>query len=808
MPETAPPEEAKSARDDVASFIALGASVPFTSSRLLGARIRPDVNGRGFELILANQAQVKGSYVMPWRAMPDIGAPTLFDLRLWEVLSNLKEIHPTAIRHEALMVASEGLAGRLMASAARKALEEEQRNAARLFAQFLAQLDGASPASLLNPPAPEDANHSHTRDAAKTPRPSDPALMASLNALAGTLAGLGPAAPPTVAPLIRLKQEIATMLGEIRRCLDRGERDGEASVLRFLVGATETLLHYVDLAFAETEARLHDMVELLARPRINGAKVLERARRTEWLLDGWAVLVALWHRTTPESRHAIAWDMASLVPPLPREVHGWFTPDQARLAPPRLTRVISQGNDWRTGRNLEITARNEGLIGFTLNYENRMSEAGLHSPTRGRRVRIAKYAPSTPKKSPITEPNDGTTISNSAESGKHAELAANLIGASDENLLRIIAMIDRLQDRTGLDDLLTNVRPRLARLRPPRPLTMMRLLFLPLSGALVNRTAWRQDPACIPRAALKPIFSLLRDLPGGHLPGADAAAPHEMFSDLDAVERRGPPIWDAAARICEKITPGSRWAEAGFTPEDFRAMMRLAAGIWRHAGPLWGVLRQGTAAVSPDVLRTALAGPASEGPDVFRAAFRTLLGASGNAANLAALASGMPAGISEIVIQTMEEWIEAALPRLAEQELIEATNRAEEIGRTLEALGLTPFFQIPRRRQQLSAFFWRLEEHCREMVLEITDDQILPALTPGTEAYSDERFETLETYARMARRIEILGRHFGNDPAYDENQQRVARAFAAAEKAKSQLGITAADLARLAEILLGREKVS
>ena len=83
MPETAPPEEAKSARDDVASFIALGASVPFTSSRLLGARIRPDVNGRGFELILANQAQVKGSYVMPWRAMPDIGAPTLFDLRLW-----------------------------------------------------------------------------------------------------------------------------------------------------------------------------------------------------------------------------------------------------------------------------------------------------------------------------------------------------------------------------------------------------------------------------------------------------------------------------------------------------------------------------------------------------------------------------------------------------------------------------------------------------------------------------------------------------------------------------------------------------
>ena len=84
-----PPDEAKPSREDVVSFASLGASVPFTSHRLLGARIRQAADGRGLELILVNPAQTKGSYVTSWRAMPDVGAPTLFDLRLWEVLSTL-----------------------------------------------------------------------------------------------------------------------------------------------------------------------------------------------------------------------------------------------------------------------------------------------------------------------------------------------------------------------------------------------------------------------------------------------------------------------------------------------------------------------------------------------------------------------------------------------------------------------------------------------------------------------------------------------------------------------------------------------
>lgn len=92
------------------------------------------------------------------------------------------------------------------------------------------------------------------------------------------------------------------------------------------------------------------------------------------------------------------------------------------------------------------------------------------------------------------------------------------------------------------------------------------------------------------------------------------------------------------------------------------------------------------------------------------------------------------------------------------------------------------------------------------MLLEILDEEILPALHPKDEVYSDARFITLETYARTARRLEILGRHFGNDPAYDEIRQRLMKALSDAEKSSATLGMTAMDLARLSEILLGPGK--
>jgi hypothetical protein len=804
LPEITPPAQTAAARNEIASFAMLGASVPFTSPRLLGARIRPDPGTRGFELVLVHPAQAKGTYILPWRGMPDIGAPTLYDLRLWEKLSSAPDIHPTIIRQEALTVATEGLAGRLVASAAQEALFEERGNEAKLLAEFVTQCSDGVAASFSNA-AMRKPDTAEDREAIEAITARDPALMQSLRALAATLSFVGPGTASAQAPLRRLMEEISIMVGECRTHLDEIDRDGEIQALRFLMEAAGTALHYTELAMSEIEGRLGDIVELIARPKINTAKLLERVRRPEWLLDGWGVPIALWRRAEPAMRRSIAWDLVSLVPSLPREVQDWFAPDQALESPKRISRAVTMGADWRTGQILDVTARNEDLISFSLHYENRVSPIGsMTGPANSDRV----PAPRRHAKTRGGAAHAGRSHIEQSQSAKQdLDLTANLNAASDENLLRIVAMIDRLPDRSKLDVLLADVRPRLAQLRPPRPVTLTRLLFLPLSGALIDQADWRRDAATIPRTALHLISQAIGELLGETWQSMAKALRSAVFSDIVIVENHGQPLWEGAARAAERISPGIRWTEAGFEPEDFRVMVRLASGVWRHAGAIWNILRLGDAPVSVDALREALAGPASESLPVYNAAFKTLLRSISNPSALAVLASGaMPPGTSEIVIEGLEEWINEALPLLPSYEAHEATERAEELGKTIEALGLTPFFQIPRRKRQLSAFFWRLEEHCRVMLLEILNDEILPALSPAEEPYSDATFGQLERQARIARRLEILGRHFGNDPSYDVNQQRLIRAFVTARKDMSGLAITPVDLLRLGEILLGREK--
>jgi hypothetical protein len=804
LPESTAPEQATSPRDDVSSFALLGATVPFTSPRLLGARIRHHPDLRGFELVLIHPAQGKGSYVLPWRGLPEVGAPTLYDLRLWEVLSKAVEIHPTVIRRDALGVAAEGMAGRLVAKAAQEALREETGNEARLLAEFAEQFSSGAQASMSNAATrlPGDAKAAEAIEALAK---RDAALLQSLRALAMTLSYLGPGTETAPAPARRLMAEIASMAAECRAILDGPDGGSEEAALRFLANAAETTLHYAELSLAEIETRVSDIVELLARPKINTGKLLERLRRPEWLLDGWGVLVALWRRTEPPLRRRIAGDLAGLAPPLPTEVHEWFTPQQAREAPPRLARIITQGADWRSGQSLDITERNEDLISFSLHYENKMTPIGSTRPVGSDRVRIPKYRNKTRgRERTLTK-----TVPTGAPVPKEAgQLTENLSSASDENLLRIVAMIDRLPERSKLDVLLADIRPRLAQLRPPRPVTLTRLLFLPLTGALVDQADWRRDAATIPRTALHLISSFIGELLGEATQGMAKTLRHAVFSDIAIVEQFGQPLWEGAARIAERITPGMRWAEAGFTPEDFRAMMRLATGVWRHAPAIWKVVRLGDQPASVNALREALAGPADENLDIFAVAFRTLLRTIRNPSAFATLAAGgMPPGTSEIVIESLEEWINTALPKLPDYEPYDAVERAEEIGKTIETLGLTPFFQIPRRRRQLSAFFWRLEEYCRVMLIEIINEEILPIFTPSGEPFSDAAFAQLERQARVARRLEILGRHFGNDPMYDENQQRLIKAFSGVRKDMNSLSVTSVDLLRLGEILLGREKI-
>ena len=69
------------------------------------------------------------------------------------------------------------------------------------------------------------------------------------------------------------------------------------------------------------------------------------------------------------------------------------------------------------------------------------------------------------------------------------QLGLAIAQASDEKLVQIVRMVDTLPERTQLDDAIAKVRHRLFWLKPPRPLSMARILFSPVEDLLDTITS-------------------------------------------------------------------------------------------------------------------------------------------------------------------------------------------------------------------------------------------------------------------------------------------------------------------------------
>lgn len=143
-----------------------------------------------------------------------------------------------------------------------------------------------------------------------------------------------------------------------------------------------------------------------------------------------------------------------------------------------------------------------------------------------------------------------------------------LAAADDNQVLRVVRMVDGLSARGEADGLLAPLRPRLARLAPPRPLQLVRLLFIPAESLIVQALPAGEDAPLLPRAALPPLASLVL----GALPGLaaqfDAQAEGATTADLPRVARLGRCIWPQAAGVLAEAARGTLppcW-EASFLP--------------------------------------------------------------------------------------------------------------------------------------------------------------------------------------------------------------------------------------------------
>jgi len=369
----APLDRFAAGRYQPSTFLERGAAVPFTTPILLGARLRP-AERRGLELIIPNPGGGQGVYVLPWLSMPDICSPTLHDRQLWSVLSEQPLVSPLAVREAALAIASEGFAGQLACSAA--ARSREGRAAARVRTNFLLLLSlirhTESPAEA-HPPAARDHPAQIEKRARRALARMAPRLgwevddvVNALEDIATLVHHIGLPDDPVLAPIRRQVAEIQRTADEIAgwcagSLAAQDQRVGD--VIAEVVGLT---LRCCNAALAELDTLLADPTALLLRWKQDSAHLRAIATRPDWLVDGWAFICALWADAPQAERLAVTWEIALILPLIPREAEEWSAIQTDWDAHTLLRRRVRALEDWRTGRMVDLTERHERALALAV----------------------------------------------------------------------------------------------------------------------------------------------------------------------------------------------------------------------------------------------------------------------------------------------------------------------------------------------------------------------------------------------------------------------------------------------------------
>lgn len=808
------------------TFHERGATIPFTTPLLLNARIRAAVSGRGLEMVVANPSGGRGALILPWSSMLDICSPTLFDRHLWESLAKSDDISPVGIRHEAQRLAALGLAGRQAAMGAKDALRREQTSQRLMRSMLLESLIIATETPNESAGRPNDndgpaflrrAERAVGRAAAIAGLPIAD-FTADLEELAIALSGATPEIEGEdarlrhmVADLQRLADEITDWAG------DQPQEAAHVMAANFIVASARQTAECAEVALAHTDALISDVGLLTPKWKVEKDSILERARGPDWVLDGWKTPMALWQGASPNQRRAAIWEIALIAPLLPREAKAWLgAVKDWREMPRRITQVVRDKSDWRNGNAMDLVARNENLIGFSIAYENRISPMVLprgktsvgrkqqEGPISGREI-IPKGTDATGAKAMRRENSQPAKPEGRANAlGETRALGGKIETASDQALTQIVALVDRLANPEVHARLLGPSLRRLRRLRPPRPASLMRLLFLPLGGALVDPLQWRRTEGRIPRSALGPLYESLTLTLGSQLDALAVQLRGGSLDDEKLVDRTGRPLWNAAGAVAPRLTHNAAWSRAGLAEQDLDAIASLAGGLWRHAGPLWDGMQQVTGSCPPEALRAALIGPANEGEAVFAAALDTLLQRAERPSIFITLLKDLPASAVTVVEAALNNWIGATLTELEEDDFVISARLAEEIGTVIAALEALPRITAKTDAKLLVAHRRNLDQFCRATYREMVSTHVIQAILEMTSDDSETMGE-IEAMARVARALEDTGRRIGSPKPYEELQEEFRSKMERREQNEAGPGLTAMEVARIEEILIGRE---
>ncbi|HET7881635.1 MAG TPA: hypothetical protein VFL55_12165 [Acetobacteraceae bacterium] len=388
----------------------------------------------------------------------------------------------------------------------------------------------------------------------------------------------------------------------------------------------------------------------------------------------------------------------------------------------------------------------------------------------------------------------------------HRELAS----AHDEQIHRVLAIIDDLAERGEADRLIAPLRRRLAELRPRRKMTLTRLLFTPFNPLIVDGGRWNAADPSIPRTAIRPIAGQVRRALGMAAQLVDAAATQLWSSDcLGRMADTSEDLWSSAAQILQNAPMPPDWiADTGLRETDYRELTAVMSALLVQAQPLAGMIARARHGFDPtvDQLLALFEGVAGAGPKaVAMMAAMALQWLPRSDLLMRAIEDFAAQHRDPAIRATVESAVAFVLDRIEESplpdpDLTAAAGDVRRIAVLLENLALGAA-QYPSRRKRIDQVRTTVDDACRERFGREVDTQLL-APAGGIADASDAMVAGLEATARDLRRFENAARKIGGAVHYSGKLQHAAQALSPAANDDQE---TRVSRIRLVEILCGSD---
>ncbi|MBI1207754.1 MAG: hypothetical protein GC191_10755 [Azospirillum sp.] len=161
-------------------------------------------------------------------------------------------------------------------------------------------------------------------------------------------------------------------------------------------------------------------------------------------------------------------------------------------------------------------------------------------------------------------------------------VALSSLSLSDEKLLEVLALVERIADRDQAREVLHGIRPRLIQLRPLRRLHAQRLLFRPVEDLFDQPERYRSHIGRLSRRVIAPCWQMLSATLESDLL-ADTAARLDQVDlyDPGAIIAIGLPLWHASASLLRRFLGGGLPpGRNGVAPQDLEVeLLEQMSGI-------------------------------------------------------------------------------------------------------------------------------------------------------------------------------------------------------------------------------------